>query len=378
MALENRASPDRAGCADSGVTGNLAAVTTAALDIGGRRIGPDRPVFVIAEAGSNHNRDLAIAHRLVAAAADAGADAVKFQTFEADRLYPKSAGTSDYLGVPQPIHSLLAELELPIEWLGELRDDAAERGLKFLSTPFHVEAVGAIDPYVDAFKVASYELTHDPLLRAVADRGKPVLLSTGATALDEIGRAVDVLAAAGCSNPVLLQCTAAYPAPPESANVRALVTLAETFGLMTGLSDHTLDPIAAPAAAAALGAVVIEKHFTLDRKMTGPDHAYAIEPHELAQLIDVVRRVTAVRGDGVKRVHDVETELRHFAQRSVFTTCAVARGEPFTPVNVDVLRHGRRNRGLAPSELSRVLASVAARDLVAESPLQADDLAQDG
>jgi N-acetylneuraminate synthase len=353
----------------------LAAVTTAALDIGGRRIGPDQPVFVIAEAGSNHNRDLAIAHRLVAAAADVGADAVKFQTFEADRLYPKSAGTSDYLGVPKPIHSLIAELELPLEWLSELRDHAAERGLKFLSTPFHVEAVAAIDPYVDAFKIASYELTHDPLLRAVAERGKPVLLSTGATTVDEIGRAVDVLTAAGCSNPVLLQCTAAYPAPPESANVRALVTLAETFGLMTGLSDHTLDPIAAPAAAAALGAVVIEKHFTLDRKMSGPDHAYAIEPDELGQMVDVVRRITAVRGDGVKGVQAVENELRHFAQRSVFTTRPVARGEPFTPDNVDVLRHGRRDRGLAPSELERVLGSVAARDLVAESPLQIDDLA---
>jgi sialic acid synthase SpsE len=349
----------------------------AGVDIGARRIGYDEPVFIIAEAGSNHNRDLDTANALIDAAADAGADAIKFQSFEARRLYPRTAGTSDYLGSPVPIHEMLAELELPCEWLPELERHARDAGLGFMTTPFHVEAVDAVDAYVDALKIASYELTHDPLLRAAAARGKPVILSTGACTVEEIRHALDVLASAGCSNPVLLQCTAAYPAPPEAANVRALVTLRETFHTLTGLSDHTRDPIAAPAAATALGAVVIEKHFTLGNAMPGPDHAYALEPGELKSMVEAVRLIEKVLGDGSKRVDPVEEELRQFAQRSLFTTRRVRRGEPFSPANVDVLRHGKLERGLAPGELPRVLASRAARDLDAETPLMPADVVAD-
>lgn len=358
-------------------SGETSIDSDAGIDIGARRIGCDEPVFVIAEAGSNHNRDLGTAHALIDVAARAGADAVKFQFFKARRLYPKTAGTSDYLGSPIPIYEMLAGLELPGEWLPDLERHTRDSGLGFLTTPFHVEAVEAVDAHVDAFKVASYELTHDPLLRAAAARGKPVILSTGACTLDEIRHAVDVLAGAGCPRPVLLQCTAAYPAPPEAANVRALVTLREHFGTLTGLSDHTRDPLAAPLAAAALGAVVIEKHFTLDKAMSGPDHAYALEPEELAAMVEGIRRIEKVLGNGAKRVDPVEEELRHFAQRSLFTTRPVRRGEPFTAANVDVLRHGRLGRGLAPGELVRVLGAYAARDLEEETPLLAADVVAD-
>ncbi|MCC6214420.1 MAG: N-acetylneuraminate synthase family protein [Polyangiaceae bacterium] len=345
------------------------------FEIHGRRVGDGEPCYIIAEAGSNHNGSLEAALRLIDAAADARADAVKFQTFEARRLYPRTAGTSDYLGDPTPIFDIIRAMELPSEWLPRLRDHAHARGIAFISSPFHEEAVSALEPWVDAFKVASYELTHRPLLRAVAARGMPVLLSTGASDLDEIAGAVEALREAGCTCLVLLQCTAAYPTPPEAANVRAMVTLRSRFGLPTGLSDHTRDPVAAPVAAAALGAAVIEKHFTLSNRLPGPDHAFAVEPRELARLVARVRDVERVLGSGEKAVHAVEGELREFARRSIFTTAPIRAGERFTRENVDVLRHGKLGGGLAPAELERVLGATAARDVEAERAVVEDDLA---
>ena len=339
-----------------------------------KTVGAGEPTFIIAEAGSNHNGELALAHELIDVAADAQADAVKFQTFRAERLYPKSAGRSDYLGVETSIYDIIKAMEMPYEWLPELRDHSHERGLAFLSTPFHEEAVELLDEYVDAFKLASYELTHDPLLKDTASRGKPIILSTGACDLDDVEHAVTVLKEGGAKDIVLLQCTAAYPAPPTAANVRALVTLRDRFGVPTGLSDHTRDATAAPMAAAALGAVVIEKHFTMSNDLDGPDHGFAVEPDELAALVAGVRRVEAVLGDGDKSVLDAEQELYTFARRSIFTTGPIAAGEAFSRANVDVLRAGKLGKGLQPSELRRVLNAVATRDLPAEIPLQASDV----
>lgn len=339
-----------------------------------RTIGQGRPVFVIAEAGSNHNGDLGMALELIDAAARAGADAVKFQTFAADRLYPKSAGTSDYLGSETPIYDIIAAMEMPHEWLPSLRDRAHDADLAFISSPFHEEAVELLDPFVDAFKIASYELTHEPLLEAVAARRRPVILSTGASTLSESRAAVEKLRSCGCEALVVLQCTAAYPTPLEAANVRAMATLARELGVLTGLSDHTRDPTAAPAAATALGAVVIEKHFTLDNELPGPDHAFAVEPDELRRLVKAVRRTEAVLGSGSKEVDPVENELRHFARRSIFATRPISKGEAFSRDNVDVLRHGKLAAGLGPETLDRVLRSVAARDIEAESSLQPGDL----
>jgi N-acetylneuraminate synthase len=345
------------------------------FEIRGRQIGGDAPTFVIAEAGSNHNGSLELAHRLVDAAADAGVDAVKFQTFRAERLYTRSAGTSDYLKNDTPIFELIRSIEMPPEWLPELRDQAHGRGIAFLSTPFHEEAVELLDPYVDAFKIASYELTHEPLLREVARRGKPVLLSTGASDLDEARRAVDILRDTGCAELVVLQCTASYPTTPEAANVRALVTLREQLAVLSGLSDHTRDAEAAPMAAVALGASVIEKHFTLSNDLEGPDHAFAVEPQELARLVRGVRRVEAVLGTGAKSVHESEHELRTFARRSIFTTRPIQEGESFSRRNVDILRAGKLEAGLPPAALERVLRAAAARDIAAETPLSESDLA---
>jgi N,N'-diacetyllegionaminate synthase len=348
------------------------------FEIRGRTLGLSGPCFVIGEAGSNHNGSFEQALALIDVAARAGCDAVKFQVFKARRLYPKAAGRSDYLGDERSIFDIIAAMELPEDWLPRLRARADEHNLAFIVSPFHEEAVALLDPFVDAFKIASYELTHAPLLREVAKRGKPVILSTGASNLDEVREAVATLAAAGCERLALMQCTAAYPSPPEAVNVRALVTLREAFGIPSGLSDHSEDPIVAPMAAAALGAALLEKHYTLSKLLPGPDHAFAIEPDGLARLVAGVRAVERVIGSGDKQVHGVEDELRSFARRAIMTTKPVAAGERFSRENVDVLRRGKLDGGLEPKHLDEVLVSVAARDLAAETPLQAGDLASAG
>jgi N,N'-diacetyllegionaminate synthase len=346
------------------------------FEIRGRTLGLSGPCFVIGEAGSNHNGSFEQALALIDVAARAGCDAVKFQVFKARRLYPKAAGRSDYLGDERSIFDIIAAMELPEDWLPRLRARADEHNLAFIVSPFHEEAVALLDPYVDAFKIASYELTHAPLLREVAKRGKPVILSTGASNLEEVREAVATLAAAGCDRLALMQCTAAYPSPPEAVNVRALVTLRDAFGIPSGLSDHSEDPIVAPMAAAALGAALLEKHYTLSKLLPGPDHAFAIEPDGLRRLVAGVRAVERVIGTGDKQVHGVEDELRSFARRAIMTTKPVAAGERFSRENVDVLRRGKLDGGLEPKHLDEVLASVAARELAAETPLQLGDLAR--
>ncbi len=343
-----------------------------------RRVGAGAPCFVIAEAGSNHNNDLDVARALIEAAAEAGADAVKFQTFKASKLYTRAAGQSDYLGDARSIFDIIEAMEMPEAWLPTLRELTHARGMAFISTPFHEEAVGLLDEHVDAFKIASYELTHHPLLREVAACGKPVIMSTGAATMAEIDEAVAVLKEAGCDALVLLQCTAAYPAPPSSINAAAIPALRERFGVQAGLSDHSRDPVAAPMTAAALGAAVIEKHYTLSNRLPGPDHAFAVEPRELGRLVRRVREVEAILGSGLKEVHAVEEELRHFARRSLFTTAAIKAGERLTRENIDVLRRGKQAEGLDPSWLDRVLGATAARDLGPNQPLQAADVTSPG
>ncbi|RMH40739.1 MAG: shikimate dehydrogenase [Deltaproteobacteria bacterium] len=331
--------------------------------------------YIIAEAGSNHcgNRD--VAHRLVDVAADAGADAVKFQLFKAEELYPRSAGASDYLGDPRSIYDIIRDLEMPASWLEPLARHCADRGIDFLVSAFDEQSVDAVDPFVASHKIASYEMTHHPLVRHVAAKGKRVLLSTGTASLDEVGAAVDVVRGAGNDDLVLLQCTASYPTPLDQANVRAVRTLADAFGVPAGLSDHTRDPITAPAAAVALGAVVVEKHVTLDNKLPGPDHAFAVEPAELAAMVRAIRATERVLGDGRKVPLPVERELRAFARRTIMTRRPIRAGEVLDRSNVAVLRCGKRQPGLPPAALPAILGRRAARDLPAETGLTDADIA---
>lgn len=339
-----------------------------------RRVGLAEPCYIIAEAGSNHNGSLDAALRLIDAAADARADAVKFQTFRADKLYPRGAGKSDYLGDERSIYDIIQAMEMPPDWLPKLAEHARARGLHFLTSAFDEASVDLVDPYVPAFKCASYEMTHAPLLQHMARKGKPVIVSTGTATLVEVGEAVRAARRAGNRDLILLQCTAAYPAPLESINARALATLREVFGVLTGLSDHSRDPIVAPMAAAALGAVVIEKHFTLSNRLPGPDHPFAVEPRELAELVRRVREVEAARGTGGKVVQPVEEELRRFARRSVFATRRIDAGERLTQENTAVLRCGKLGYGLHPAEHPHALGRAARRVIERDTPIGWDDL----
>jgi sialic acid synthase SpsE len=346
-----------------------------ALAIGGRAVGAGAPCYVIAEAGSNHNGSFEQACRLIELAAAAGADAVKFQVFRASRLYSRNAGRSDYLGLSTSIYDVIEQMETPYEWLPRLAEHCREHCIAFLASGFDELSVDELDPYVDAHKVASYELTHLPLLQHVAAKGKPVILSTGTASLAEVAESVLAFRETGNERLILLQCTGAYPAPPESLDLRSIETMRSTFGLPVGLSDHSRDPIVAPVAAVALGACMLEKHFTFSNELPGPDHRFALEPHELSALVAKVRETEAMLGTGRKDVQPAEQELRGFARRSIFVTRRVARGERFSSDNIAVLRNGKVRAGLTPARLDDVLAHAAAHDLAPETAVQEADLA---
>ena len=344
------------------------------ITIGDRAVGPGEPTYVIAEAGSNHNGDLATAKQLIDVAVDAGADAVKFQTFRAAELYVEDSGTVEYLDDPRPIYEIIEAMEMPYEWIPELHAYCTERAIDFLSTPFDPRSAAELEPYVPAWKVASYTASHLPFLRELAATGKPIIMSTGAHTIEEVAESVAALEEAGVAGLVLLHCVAAYPTPLEAINVRTMQLLAERFDVPVGLSDHTTDPVAAPAAAAALGASVIEKHITLDRTMDGPDHRFALEPDELTAMIAQIRSTATAVGRPVDDILPEESELHEIARRSIYARSHIARGEAITPENTKIVRSGGKQHGLAPKAFERILGARAAQDIDADEPITSDVL----
>lgn len=343
------------------------------VQIATHTVGEGHPCFIVAEAGSNHNGNLQQARQLIDVAADARADAVKFQLFRADRLYPKTAGRSDYLRQDRSIYDIIAEMEMPYDWVPELAAYAKARGVLFLASAFDEESVDLLAPHVPVFKVASYEMTHLPLVRHIARWAKPVILATGAASLEEVHETVETVRETGNEDLLLMQCTAAYPAPLEALNVRALVTLREAFGVPTGLSDHSRDALAGPMAAAALGANILEKHFTLSNALPGPDHAFAVEPQELSQMVRKVREVEQVLGTGEKVPLAVEQELRQFARRQLVAVREIAQGESFSRENARVLRRGKLPEGLEPKHYDAILGRSARRAIAAGSAIRKED-----
>lgn len=340
--------------------------------IGSRAVGPGHPCFVIAEAGVNHNGDLSCARRLVDAATDAGADAVKFQTFSAERLAAPDALKADYQARATGAGSqleMLRRLELSPEAHEELRDRCANRGITFLSSCFDEAAVGLLERLgTPALKIPSGEITNRPLLERAARTGRPLIVSTGMARLDEVKSAVQTLREAGAHEIVLLHCVSGYPADPADANLRAMETLRAATGLPVGYSDHTLG-VEVALAAVALGACVLEKHFTLDRLSAGPDHGSSLEPGELVALVRGVRAVEAALGHGRKEPAPGEAGIAAAARRSLAAGRHIAAGSTLAEETIVLLRPGT---GLPPELLPSLVGRRAKTDIPAGTLLTMD------
>lgn len=328
-------------------------------------------VYIIAEAGVNHNGDEARALEMVRVAARAGADAVKFQTFSADALAAVSAPRAAYqdrnLGEAGTQLDMLRALELSRDAHHRVQDACAEAGIDFLSTPFDLASLAFLvdDLNVTRLKVGSGDLTNTPLVRAVAQTGLPAILSTGMATLEDIAEALAQFT--DRSGVTLLQCTSDYPAPPEAINLRAMQTLKDRFGLPVGFSDHSIGGHLA-VAAVAMGATVIEKHFTLDRTLPGPDHAASLEPDELAAMIRHIRDTQAALGTGEKTPTPAEREVAIAARKSLIALTDIAAGEPFTEANLGVKRPGNGMRPVLYWDMLGTPArhAYAADDLIDE------------
>ena len=343
---------------------------------GGRAIGPRSKTFVIAEAGVNHNGSVEMAHRLVDAAVEAGANAVKFQTFSAEgvatRQAPKAAYQERNVGSDIGQIQMLKELELSNEAHRELMSHCQERGILFLSTPHDWAAVDFLfDLGVAAYKIGSGDLTNLPFLRKVAQKGLPVILSTGMSTLGEVEEAVEAVTCQENRQLVLLHCVTNYPASINECNLLAMRTMAQAFGFPVGYSDHT-EGCEAALAAVALGAVAVEKHFTLNRSMVGPDHQASMEPDQLRALVEGIRRVEQALGDGVKRPAATELEMRHPIRKSIAAAVPIPAGAVITDEMVTTKRPGG---GMHPRYWDMVLGRVARTDIAEDTLLRWEDLA---
>ncbi len=326
--------------------------------------------FIIAEAGVNHNGSLELALELVTAAKAAGADAVKFQTFSADRLVTRRAAKADYQKSALPgddsQFAMLKALELGEEDFRRISQYCQQAGIEFLSSPFDTQAADMLAGLgLRVFKIPSGEITNLPLLRHVGGMKKEVILSTGASWLGEVETAVRTLQDAGATRLTLLHCVTEYPAPPGQVNLRAMDTLRTTFGLPVGYSDHT-SGVEIPIAAVARGASVIEKHFTLDTNMHGPDHSASLDPDDFARMVSAIRTVETALGDGLKRPAACETENRDIVRKSVVAARDLPAGTRLAPDDLALKRPGG---GLSPAALEGILGRTTRRNVAAEELL---------
>lgn len=338
----------------------------AALKIGNQTVGANHPCLLIAEAGVNHNGSLEVACEMVRFAASTGADAIKFQTFKAEKLTtalaPKAAYQADSTGANETQLEMLRKLELSEADFHTLFDECRKNNILFLSTPFDEDSADFLASLtMEAFKISSGDITNLPFLAHVARKGKPVILSTGMSNLSDVDLAVRTIRATGNHDLVLLHCTSNYPADPADVNLRAMLTLEQAFQVPIGFSDHTMG-IEIPLAAVAIGAHVIEKHFTLSRSFSGPDHQASLEPDELSALVKGVRKVEAALGHGRKQPVEREANTAAVARKSVVTRVHIFAGETFNAAHFIMLRPGT---GLAPAMLQYIIGRVARMDIPA-------------
>lgn len=315
-------------------------------------------VYIIAEAGVNHNGDIKLAKKLIEQGAKAGVNAVKFQTFKAENLVTSTAAKADYQNKndhsSETQFEMLRRLELNYDDFVELKKYCELKGVDFLTSAFDLESIDVLeDLEIDLYKIPSGEITNLPYLRKIAATGNKVILSTGMSTYAEIEQALSILKDNGATDIVVLHCNTEYPTPMHDVNLQAMVTIGKAFNVEVGYSDHTLG-IEIPIAAVALGATVIEKHFTLDKKMDGPDHKASLEPEELAKMVLAVRNVEAALGDGVKRLSDSEKENLSIVRKSIVANKGIEEGELFTSDNLTIKRPGT---GISPLEWDKVLGT---------------------
>ena len=329
--------------------------------------------LIIAEAGVNHNGDLTLARRLIDVAAEAGADLVKFQTFSADRLVTVSARKADYQAqttdAGESQHAMIRQLELTRDMHEALIAHCKSRGIQFFSSGFDQESIDMlVELGLDRFKIPSGEITNLPYLRHVGRYGKPVILSTGMATLGEIEAALDVLEQAGMSRGFItvLHCNTEYPTPMTDVNLRAMLAMRDAFGVAVGYSDHTVG-IEVAIAAVALGAAVIEKHFTLDRNLPGPDHKASLEPDELSAMVAAIRNIEQALGDGIKRPSASEAKNKPIARKSLVAARTIRAGEVFSETNVTIKRPGT---GLSPMRWDEVLGRKAPHDFAPDELIE--------
>lgn len=345
------------------------------VSIGKRVLGEGQPCYIIAEAGKNHNGDVELARQLVRKAADAGVDAVKFQSIDTSRLMIRSglrpAYFDDTVGTKETEFEITKRLELPDSAHPELAKMAQSLGIDFISTP---EDAGHADLLCDLkvplLKVSSLNIDNVPLLRHMASKGLPMVISTGMATLGEVETALDVVRSNGCPGVVLLQCTSNYPALAEDVNLRAMVTMKQTFGVPTGFSDHTMDETMA-LGAIALGACVYERHFTLDRNMEGPDHRLSTEPDEMKALVEKIRLLEKGLGDPVKKPTATELEMKTFKRRSIVAARDVKQGTVLTQDDLDCKCPGT---GISPRFFDIIIGRTARRDLPQDHILNWEDV----
>ena len=324
-------------------------------------------ILIIAEAGVNHNGDIKIAKRFIDAAKEAGADIVKFQTFIAEKLVSKKIEKADYqkkeAGVHESQYEMIKRLELSEKDHYELLDYCNKINIKFLSTAFDLESIDLLKKLgLSIWKIPSGEITDYPYLKKIGSYNDEVILSTGMATLSEIEDAMNVLEKFGTNKKkiTVLHCTTEYPAPINEVNLRAMITMKKIFGVRTGYSDHTRG-IEIPIAAAALGAAVIEKHFTLDRNMSGPDHQASLEPSDLKAMVIAIRNVELALGDGVKKASESEIRKKEIVRKCIVARMRIKKGEVFTEENLTVKRAGK---GISPMEWNRIIGTISSKDYI--------------
>ena len=332
--------------------------------------------FIIAEAGSNHNGSLQQAKKMIDAAKVSGCDAIKFQIFRAKTMYPNKPTKVKYLkdiGIKQDLYSIIKDFEVPYGWIEKLHSYCKKADIEFMATPFDIKSVHLLDNYVNIFKIASYESLFLDLINEVKKTKKPLFISTGGSYEKEIDLLVDSALSDYKDKTVLLHCVARYPAPLSEINLKVLPYMAEKYGIAVGYSDHSADTTVAPATAVALGAKVIEKHFTLDRTLPGPDHAFALEPYELKQMVLAIRSTEkALKGSGSRRLAKCEEELYHY-KRCLYSKKDLAKGHIIKEKDLVVLRNtGLNGDYFNPMEKENLLGRVLKR------PKKASDIIMKG